>query len=135
MSLPRTGDSRDPWRFGPLTVEDFVRYQGASGDFNPVHYDVSAARAAGYPGPFSVGMLAAGLLATYASDWFGPENLRRFAVRFAEQAWPGDELTFTARVSAVRDQGSATFVDLELACTRQSGGVHVHGAATYLLQA
>jgi acyl dehydratase len=87
----------------PLTVTDFVRYQGASGDMNPIHHDTDFAKAAGYPGPFAVGMLQAGVLSTYATDWLGASNLRRFKVQFREQAWPGDVLTYTGKVVATRE--------------------------------
>ena len=38
---------------GPLTRTDFVRYQGASGDMNPIHHDEPFARAAGFDGPLA----------------------------------------------------------------------------------
>src|SRR5690606_20529387 len=78
----------------PLTITDFVRYQGASGDMNPIHHDPAFAAKAGYPQPFAVGMRQAGYLATYGTDRFGPENVRRFRVQFREQAWPGDVITY-----------------------------------------
>ena len=40
-----------PLVVGPLTRTDFVRYQGASGDMNPLHHDEIFARAAGYDAP------------------------------------------------------------------------------------
>jgi acyl dehydratase len=132
MSTLDVGDVRAPWTYGPVTVTDFVRYQGASSDFNPIHHDTEFAQQAGYPTPFAVGMLSAGMLASYASDWCGPANLRRFAVQFREQAWPGDELTFSATVVAVREDGGDTLVDLDLVCTRPAGGVHLRGSATYV---
>jgi acyl dehydratase len=117
----------------PLTVTDFVRYQGASGDLNPIHHDDAFARAAGYPGPFAVGMLAAGRLAAYAVDWLGPRNIRRYGVRFREQAWPGDVLTYTGVVTARHDAGGQRSVDVELVCARQTGGVHLTGWATFVV--
>jgi hypothetical protein len=53
---------------------------------NPIHHDAAFALRAGYPEPFAVGMRQAGVLAAYATDWFGPESIRRFKVRFHEQA-------------------------------------------------
>ena len=58
-----------PLVVGPLVRTDFVRYQGASGDMNPLHHDETFARKAGYDAPLAVGMFNAGLLATYATDW------------------------------------------------------------------
>jgi acyl dehydratase len=112
----------------PLTRTDFVRYQGASGDMNPIHHDEGYARSAGFPTVFAVGMLGAGILGTYVAELFGPENVRKFKVQFREQAWPDDVLTYTGTVVARREDE----LDLELAATRQTGGVHLRGWATVI---
>jgi acyl dehydratase len=125
------GDSPLPVMDSPLTITDFVRYQGASGDMNPIHHDVEYAKRAGYPGPFAVGMLQAGILSTFATDWLGAENIRRFKVQFREQAWPGDVLTYTGAVVAIREVDGVRLADLELFCTRQTGAVHLRGWATF----
>jgi acyl dehydratase len=124
------GDTLDPREFGPLTRTDFVRYQGASSDFNPSHPDEHFARAAGFPTVFSVGMLQAGLLATYVTDQFGPANVRRFKVQFREQVWPDDVLTATGTVARVYDADGERRVDLDLVVTRQTGGTAIKGEAT-----
>jgi acyl dehydratase len=118
----------------PLTIDDFVRYQGASGDVNPMHHDPEFARAAGYPGPFAVGMLQAGVMATYATDWLGPQNVRRFKVQFRELAWPRDVITYTGVVTANREQEEERLVDVELEGRRGSGGIHVKGWATFVVR-
>ena len=56
------GQELEPTVFGPITRTDVVRYQGASGDMNPIHHDEPFARAAGYSAPLVVGMFQAGLL-------------------------------------------------------------------------
>jgi acyl dehydratase len=90
--------------FGPLTREDFVRYADASGDDNPIHQDEAYAQAAGAPTVFAMGMLPAGYLAHALSDWFGgPQNLKRFKVRFTTRVWAGDELVCTGKVVAIED--------------------------------
>ena len=118
-----------PREYGPLTRTDFVRYQGASGDFNPIHHDDEFAQSAGYPTAFSVGMLQAGILASYATDWLGPRNVRTFGVQFREQVWPGDRLVCTGTVIG-RDDAART-VDLELVVTRVGGGAAIKGTATF----
>jgi len=122
----------------PSTRTDFVRYQGASGDMNPIHHDEGFARASGFPTVFAVGMLQAGILGTYLADLFGPDNVRRFKVQFREQAWPDDVITYGGRVVERRDgvQGDiGSELDLELHATRQTGGVHLLGWATVLVRA
>jgi acyl dehydratase len=122
-----------PLTVGPLTRTDFVRYQGASGDMNPLHHDETFARAAGYEAPLAIGMLNAGLLATYATDWLGAEAVRGFRIRFRSQVWPGDTVTCTGEV--VREYGTddgEARVEVELTCAQQSGTVAVQAWATFL---
>jgi acyl dehydratase len=125
------GEVAAPRSFGPITRTDIVRYAGASGDFNPIHHDEGVATSAGFPTVFSIGMLQAGLLATYATDWLGAANVRRFAVRFKEQVWPDDVLTCTGRVIGVEALERGQRVEVELLCTRQTGGVAIAGSATF----
>ena len=127
------GDKAETREYGPLTTRMFVRYAGASGDFNPMHYDDTLARAAGYPSVFSQGMHSAALLAAFAADWLGAETIRRFAVRFREQVWPGDMLTCSGEVSTISQNESGLLVTAELTAARQTGGIAVSAAADFLL--
>ena len=122
------GDTAEPRTFGPITRTDIVRYAGASGDFNPIHHDEGFANGAGFPTVFSIGMFQAGLLATYATDWLGADT-----VRFQEQVWPGDELTCAGTVASVEPGDDGTAVEVELTCTRQTGGVAIAGTAAFLV--
>ena len=122
-----------PREFGPLTRQMFVRYAGASGDLNPMHYDDELARSAGYPSVFGQGMLTASLLATFATDWLGADTIRRFAVRFREQVWPNDVLTCSGTVAAIVADGDADRVTVDLAATRQTDGVAVTGSADFVI--
>jgi acyl dehydratase len=126
------GAGPGPREYGPLTRTDFVRYQGASGDFNPIHHDEGFARAAGFPTVFSVGMLQAGILAGYCAQWLGADNVRRFAVLFREQVWPGDHLVCDATVARTFEDGGERRVDIDLRVTRvESGGAAITGTATF----
>lgn len=127
------GTEAEPLVDSPLTIYDFVRYQGASGDMNPIHYDTNYAQAAGYPGPFAVGMLAAGVLGSFVTGWLGAGNVRKFGVQWREQAWPGDVLTYAGTVVAKREENGERLVDLELLVTRQTGGTHLKGTATFVV--
>jgi acyl dehydratase len=125
----------------PLVVEDisrthFVRYAGASGDFNPMHHDDTIATSVGNPSVFGHGMLTAGLMARVLTDWFGPTALRRFQVRFSKQVWPGETLTCTATVTGLQGQTEAGaesgdgLVDVECQVVNQDGEVKLTGGAT-----
>src|ERR1039457_5414722 len=125
----QVGDEAPPLVTDPLTRTNFVRYAGASGDFNPMHHDDTIATSVGNPSVFGHGMLTAGLMARVVKDWFGPTALRRFAVRFSKQVWPGDTLTCTATVTAKRDEAGEQLVDLTRQVTNQHGVTGLRGPA------
>jgi acyl dehydratase len=121
----------------PLVVENisrthFVRYAGASGDFNPMHHDDTVATSVGNPSVFGHGMLTAGLMARVLKDWFGPAALRRFQVRFSKQVWPGETLSCTATVTGLRDaeESGVGLVDVECQVVNQDGEAKLTGTAT-----
>ena len=129
----RAGEVPAPWTFGPLSVTDFVRYQGASGDMNPVHHDTAFAKAAGYPGPLAVGMFAAGAMNTYGTDWLGAANVRRSRMRWRAPAFAGYELTVTGAVDGLREEDGQRFADIALTVTDQTGAVSVQGWMTFVV--
>lgn len=122
---------------GPTVVvedvqrEDFVRFAGATGDFNPMHYDDPGAKDAGHPSVFGPGMLTGGFAAHLLSDWFGIERIRSFSVRFTDRVWPGDTVTVTGEVTDKRaDEG---LVDIDFEATSQDGTTVVTGTAAAAL--
>lgn len=117
-----------------LTRTQIVQYAGASGDYNPIHTDdLFATKAAGYPGVFAHGMLTMGLTARLITDTVGDGTLTDYGVRFVSQVWPGDTLTATAEITAIReDEG---LVDLSVATVNQDGTTVLTGTATARLAA
>ena len=118
---------------GPVTVTDAVRYQGASGDMNPIHHDAEFAKAAGFEPPLMVGMFQAGVLNTWATNWLGPRNVRRTRVRWKTPVFPGDVLTCSGKVARKYEEDGERRVDLELVCTNQDGAVAVQGWMTFVV--
>jgi acyl dehydratase len=122
--------------FSAVVVEDLkrtqiVQYAGASGDYNPIHTDeVFATKVAGYPSVFAHGMLTMGLTGRMLTDLVGDGRLTKFGGRFTAQVWPGDDLTATAVVEAVRDEGGEHLVDLAVRTTNQDGAEVFSGHAT-----
>lgn len=96
----RSGEDLPGYVEEPVSRTGIVRYQGASGDLNPIHHDDGFAQRAGYPTAFSVGMYHAGILGSYLADLVGPAAVRRLRVEFREQVWPGDVLRYAGRVVA-----------------------------------
>ena len=125
------GTTRELVLVDDLTRTQIVQYAGASGDFNPLHTDeVFAREVAGFPGVFAHGMLTMGMTGRVLTEWFGVERLTRFGVRFVKPVWPGDTLTATATVDAVRDDGGVVFADISIVTVNQEGEAVVKGSAT-----
>jgi acyl dehydratase len=94
-----------------LTRESLVRYAGASGDFNPIHYRDDVAAAVGLPGVLAHGMLTMGLAIGTIQSWLGDAGrILEYGVRFTKPVVvdpeTGADVTVVARVGAV-DDGSA----------------------------
>ena len=76
-----------------VTRADLVRYAGASGDFNPIHWSDRVASSAGLPGVIAHGMLTMALAGRLVTDWSGdPAAIRGYGVRFTRPlVVPDDE--------------------------------------------
>ena len=112
-----------------LEREDFVRYAGASGDFNPIHYDEPYAEEAGNSSVFGQGMCTAGYAAHMVSDWFGLGNVRTFRVRFRARVWPGDTVTASGEVTDVTREDDGATVEAEIAVENDDGDTLITGTA------
>ncbi|MEV2218427.1 MaoC/PaaZ C-terminal domain-containing protein [Nocardia vinacea] len=117
--------------FGPVTMTDIVRYQGASGDMNPMHHDDELARSVGYPAAFSVGMLGAGWLAAYCTEHFGEEAVRRFRTRFTKVVYRGDRLVASGEIVRLFGHDDETRVELSIQLRKSDGPLVVHGSAEF----
>lgn len=125
------GDAFEAVVVDNLTRTQIVQYAGASGDYNPLHTDeVFATKVAGYPSVFAHGMLSMAMTGRILTDWVGDGRLERFGVRFVNQVWPGDTLTATATVEAVREEDGKHLVDLVVSTRNQDGNEVVNGYAT-----
>lgn len=132
----KVGDSREAVVVDDLTRTQIVMYAGASGDYNPLHSDeVFATQAAGFPGVFAHGMLTMAMTGKALTDWVGNGRLKTFGVQFRGQVWPGDTLTVTTVVDALRTEDGEPVADLKVTTKNQNGDVVLTGTATARLDA
>jgi acyl dehydratase len=125
------GESRTLVVIDNLTRTQIVMYAGASGDYNPLHTDeVYATKVAGYPTIFAHGMLSMGATGRVLTDWVGDGRLTSYGVRFVNQVWPGDTLTSTATVEALREEEDGHYADFRVVTANQDGVTVVSGTAT-----
>jgi acyl dehydratase len=88
----------------PIERLALVRYAGASGDFNRIHWDEEFAKSVGLPGVIAHGMysmaVAARAVSAYAGD---PRAVKRLRVRFSTMIRPGQTLTVKGEVAEAGD--------------------------------
>jgi acyl dehydratase len=95
----------------PVTRADLVRYAGASGDFNPIHWNERVATEVGLPNVIAHGMFTMALAARVVTAWAGdPGALVEYNVRFGRPVVVpdddrGDEGSVHGKVGAVLDDG------------------------------
>ena len=111
-----------------LTRDSLVRYAGASGDFNPIHYRDDVAESVGLPGVLAHGMLTMGFAVQPVVDWLGDRGwVSDYQVRFTRPVLvdptDGATVTVVAKVGLV-EEGAAR-IDL----TVMFGGETVLGKA------
>ena len=98
---------------------DLVRYAGASGDFNPIHWNERYATSFGLPNVIAHGMYTMALAIRVVTDWAGdPGAVVEYGVRFTRPIVVPDPgaatLTVGGVVRAVRDDG---LVEIDLTAT------------------
>ncbi|MET7960992.1 MaoC family dehydratase [Micromonospora zamorensis] len=104
-----------------VTRADLVRYAGASGDFNPIHWSDRVATTVGLPGVIAHGMFTMALVGRAITEWAGaPDAVVEYGVRFTRPVVvpdddQGTEIEVTARVREVTEDG-LTRIDVTAVC-------------------
>lgn len=113
-----------------LSRDTLVRYAGASGDFNPIHYNDAVAEAAGLPGVIAHGMLTMGTAISGLLDAIGdPTAVRSYSTRFTNPVPVPATGTVTLEVVAVIGAIDAEAGTARVDLTAQVDGVTVLGRA------
>jgi acyl dehydratase len=110
-----------------VTRLDLVKYAGASGDFNVIHWNERMARSVGLPGVIAHGMYTMAQAGVYLTEWAGgdPGAIAEFGVRFSAMVpVPDDEAGASIEVSGkVADKLGDNKVAVDL--TARAGGAKV----------
>lgn len=133
--MPLQAGDRLPVRTFRVTRADLIRYAGAAGDFNPIHWSDRSAEKVGLPGVIAHGMFTMALVGRALTGWAGdPAAVAEFSVRFTRPVVvPDDDEGTEVEVSAVVkvvDGGLA-----QLVVTATCHGEKVLGQAWASLQA
>jgi acyl dehydratase len=103
----------------PITRADLVHYAGASGDFNPIHWNERFAKGVGLPDVIAHGMFTMATAARVITDWLGdPGAVVEYGVRFTRPVVVPDPdgavLRVAGEVRAIREDG---LVEVDLTAT------------------
>lgn len=129
----QVGDELPPLVLPALTRTACALFAGASGDHNPIHIDIDAARAAGLDDVIGHGMFSMAQLGRLLINWAPQSTLRKFHVRFAEPTQIGDQVTCSGRVTARETGASGTTISVEIQASDASGRTKTAGEAVFLL--
>lgn len=108
---PAVGDELGPWTVS-VDRAQLVRYAGASGDFNPIHWNERIATGVGLDGVIVHGMLTMALAGRLVTDWAGdPGAIAAYEVRFTRPVVVPDpgaaEIVIAGRVAEVTEASEA----------------------------
>ena len=104
-----------------VTRADLVRYAGASGDFNPIHWSDRVATTVGLPGVIAHGMFTMALVGRAVNEWAGsPDAVVEYGVRYTRPVVvpdddQGTEIEVTARLRTPTEDG-LTRIEVTATC-------------------
>ena len=126
------GDLLPPLTKPPITKRQLVMYAGASGDFNPIHYDDPFAREGGHAQVIAHGMLSMAFFGQLVGDFAGPGAIAQLSARFKAVTYPGDVITSCGEVIEKRDDRRE--VVIRLIAKNAAGAVTLEGSAVVRLE-
>ena len=113
------------------TEQQLVMWAGASGDYNPIHYDKDFALARGLPGVVVHGQLSTAFICQMLSDWYGKKgSLAKLNVSYKGLNFPGDTLVCRG---IVREKVGDGLIALDVRVENQRGEKTVTGTAVVKL--
>jgi len=114
--------------------DDLVRYAGASGDFNPIHWSDRVARAVGLPGVIAHGMFTMALAARAVATWTGGGEVVELGCKFTNPVVvPDDDDGVEVEVAGTVKEVADGLTTIALEVTR--GGQKVLGAPKAVVRA
>lgn len=118
------------------TTRQLVMWAGASGDFNPIHYDKDLALSRGLPGVVVHGQLAGCFLGQMLTDWIGEKgSLRKLSLSYKGMNFPGETLTCKGTITKKYIEDGQHCVRCNIWAENPKGDKTVSGTAIVTLPA
>jgi acyl dehydratase len=116
------------------TVEQLVMWAGASGDYNPVHFNKDIALSQGLPDVIVQGRLKSSFLCHLLTDWIGERGfLKKLACQHRGLDVPGNDLLCKGRVVSKYTKDGEHYVECEVWIENSQGQKTVRGSAVVIL--
>lgn len=116
------------------TTTQLVMWAGASGDYNPIHYDKDYALKQGLPGVIVHGQLAGAFLGQMLTDWVGDKgSISKLSLSYKGMNFPGEALTCQGKVIKKYIEESRHLVTLRIWVENPRGEKTLTGTAVVSL--
>jgi len=112
------------------TTRQLVMWAGASGDYNPIHYDKDFAQSRGLPGVIVHGQLVCSFLGQLITDWIGEQgSLRKLTCSYKGMNFPGETLTSKGKIIKKYIEAGEHCVECNIRAENSKGEKKVSGMA------
>ena len=116
----KVGDKIGPIEFPPITKTKIAQWGGATGDYNPIHFEDAAAEAAGLPSVIAHGMISVALAGNVVNRWLsGAGEMNGIKIRFVSPTLPGDVIKMTAEITSVECEESIKKIECNIIAINQ----------------
>lgn len=119
-----------------FTAEMVELYGQVNGDRNMIHYDETAARAAGFPRPIAHGALAVAVVTQACRDYWGSAwfTTGRLSIRLLRPSFVGEAVTVGGKQTSVDELDGGKRVTFDVWCSNEGGDKILTGQASAILE-
>ena len=118
------------------TTRQLVMWAGASGDYNPIHYDKDFAQSRGLPGVVVQGQLVANFLGQLVTDWMGEQGvLKKLSCSYKGMNYPGEPVICKGKVTKKYVTDGEHYVECSLWAENAKGEKTVTGSTIVIMPA
>jgi acyl dehydratase len=116
------------------TTRQLVMWAGASGDYNPIHYDKDFALARGLSGVVVPGQLVCAFLGQMVTDWIGEQGiLKKLTCSYKGMNYPGETITCRGKVIKKQVAEGEHLIDCSIWAENSQGEKTVTGSAVVVV--
>ncbi|MFC2003023.1 MaoC/PaaZ C-terminal domain-containing protein [Chloroflexota bacterium] len=115
-------------------TRQLVMWAGASGDYNPIHYDKDFAQSRGLDGVIVHGQLVYCFMSQLMTDWVGEQgSLRKLTCSYRRMSFPGEEITCRGRVTRKHVENGEHYIECNLWAENPKGERTVSGVVVVIV--